>query len=253
MTDLSRLQKAAKDTLNAKDGGALDSSLAGVEMPKEKEKIIGNTTQNSVPGFSSVEASKPTFLDKNTTQAPDPYNPNGARPASKFDLESLDESKIMDLPFIQAKSFDIAAMLQVKAKDPSVRFRWVNWKNYEGGNYAMFKSIGFQDATVEDVDETVTPIGEHLVKDGTTIKFYDVVLMKVNVFALMSAYKANIQKSLRQVGRWSDDALKAANETFKNSVSSDMLMAMKQAGYNVEFFNPTLKDMTDQDKDFAKA
>lgn len=250
---------------NSSDGGALDSSLAGTKMTysEEQQKIKDefappqNTTQDSaVPGMISnygpgTEAGvdRTSGFSRQVNNDPTAFIPSlhspKARPATAFDLAKLDESNIMDIPFIEAKSLDIPAMLQIKPKEANIRFRWVNFKNNEGGNYGMFKAIGFTNATPDDVDGE---IGEHLRKEDGTIKWWDVILMKVNVITLMSAYKKNIQRSLHQVGRWDKGALEEAKKTFANSCSADALQALKQAGLNVEFYVPNKAEMESQDK-----
>lgn len=242
MRDLRNLTKDVIDRLDeATDASAIDSSLVDVPLHQDTHTVHSQATA----GFSSSGAI-PSPVVSDVQVAPPPSN-NGAtaRPADKFDLGKLDESMIMEMPFIEAKSFDIAAMLQVAAKDSSIRFRWVNFKNNEGGNYQMFKSIGFTNAAIEDVDQIKTPLGDNIIKDDGSIKYYDVILMKVNVIRLMQAYKANMEKSLRQVGRWSENAKREAERTFNRSVSPDILAQMKQAGLNVEFFVPTKGDMQD--------
>jgi len=225
----------------ATDAGAFDSAESGLPMTP-----INNDThtvrQQAEAGFSSASAQSPFVPDVQVSPPPSVNKGTEVRPASKFDLENLNESNIMDMPFIQAKGFDIAAMLQVKAKDPAIRFRWVNFKNNEGGNYQMFKSIGFVNAVVEDVDLQTTPLSEYIVHEDGAIKYFDVILMKINVMRLMQAYKANIQKSLTMVGRWSENAKREAERTFRRDVSPDMLELLKQKGLQVEFFEPKNKE-----------
>jgi len=203
-------------------------------------------------GFSSQGASEGGGQFIPNVQNPRHQN---ARPAKKYDLETLDESNILELPMIEAKSFDVPAILQVKPKDKAVRFRWVNFKNEEGGNYQKFKAIGYENATPDDVHPS-TPIGENLVVDGTTIRFYDVQLMKIGVIRLMQAYKANIFKSLSMVGRSPERALKEARRVWNNEVSPDMVQAMKQQGLNVDFYIPNdgmnQQDVDDFDSKFGK-
>lgn len=199
-------------------------------------------------GFSSQGASEGGGQFIPNVQTP---KYSSARPAVKYDLATLDESNILDLPMIEAKSFDVPAILQVKPKDASLRFRWVNFKNEEGGNYQKFKAIGYANATTEDVSEA-TPIGENLLIDGTTIKFYDVILMKIGVIRLMQAYKANIFKSLAMVGRSPERALKEARRVWNNEVSPDMVKAMKDQGLTVDFYIPPTGSNTEDTAEFDK-
>jgi hypothetical protein len=239
--DAATVEKAAEDIAKSTDAGAIDTSLTGIpasgntSIPAEQYKGVSPDIIPSVDrteGFSSAAASNPTKFDSSAAPV------KVARGAKAIDLANLDESNMMDLPFIEAKSYEIAAMLDIKLKDPAFRPRWVNFKNNEGGNYQMFKAIGFENAAVEDVDQDKTPLGENILKDDHTIKFYDVILMKVNTLRLMQAYKANVVKSLNMVGRWSDAAIKEAKRTFNNEVSPDIIAAMKQQGLSVDFYIP---------------
>lgn len=244
--DSSVIQKAADDIMSATDASALDSNLSGIpvgpgptsgntSIPAEQYKGMSPDTMSLVDrtdGFSSSAASNPAAFTSVAV-------PKGARPATGIDLVSLNESNMMSIPFIEAKEYSIASMLEVKLKDPAYRPRWVNFKNNEGGNYQMFKAIGFENATADDVDQVATPLGENLIREDHTIKFYDVILMKVNTIRLMQAYKANVVKSLNMVGRWSDAALKEAKRTFNNDVSQDLVRAMKQQGLSVDFYIPS--------------
>jgi hypothetical protein len=206
-------------------------------------------------GFSSRETADHLNPDVQITPPPSSADQNNGksrqtvRPATSFDMASIDESNVLSLDFIDAHSFDVPAMLQVKPKRGDIRFRWVNYKNYEGGNLAMFKAIGFINALPEDVDG---PVSEHLLKseDGT-IKWFDVMLMKIDVLQLMGVYKKNIIKALQMVGRWQPQAIAQAKRTLENEVGSDVLNMLRSKGQNVEFYAPSVKEMADQDKDFA--
>lgn len=257
MRDFTKVKNVADAIASATDGSAVDSSLAGVEMPQEKISP-GNTsmpvdTYSGVhPDIQVIEDRSEGFSSQTAAQDVNINNSKKVRPATKIDFENLDESMILDLPFIKAKSFDVAAMLHMKPKDPEVRFRWVNWKSNEGSNYQMFKSIGFKNAVVADINQNVTPVGDNLLQDGDNIKYHDVILMKVNVLRLMQAYKANIQRSLQMVGRWSENALQEARRTFRNEVSPALLAQMKEQGLNVEFYTPSAKEQKDDEEREAR-
>jgi hypothetical protein len=201
-------------------------------------------------GFSSQENIDHLMPDVQITPPQSSANQNRAvstkqsvRPATNIDLASIDESNILDLPFIDAHSFDIPAMLQLSPKDPGTRFRWVNYKNYEGGNYAFFKAIGFSNAAPQDVKGEVS---EHLIKseDGT-IKWFDVMLMKIPVLILMGIYKKNQIRALEMVGRWQPTAIAQARRTLQNEIGSDVLEALRKQGKNVEFYAPNQSEMKD--------
>jgi hypothetical protein len=217
-----------------------------------KKAQVGNTS-NETAGFSRTVSKSPYQPDVQIIPPPSTADQNGtpkveARPAQPADLSKLTEADILNLDFVDAKSFDIPAMLQVEPRDGNIRFRWVNFKNYEGGNYAMFKALGFQNAVPADVKGELS---EHLLKEDGTIKWFDVVLMKVPVLHLMGIYKKNIIKALMKVGRWQPEAIAQAKRTLEHDVGSDVLAALRKQGKNVEFYAPSVKEMSDQDKSFV--
>ena len=221
-----------------------------VEAAQGKGNVL-----NEQQGFSRTVSKSPYQPDVQIIPPPSSADQNAGsqakpRPATAVDMSNITESDILNLDFVDAKAFDIPAMLQVKPKDGNVRFRWVNFKNYEGGNYAMFKAIGFQNAKPEDVEGEVS---EHLLKEDGTIKWFDVVLMKVPVLHLMGIYKKNIIKALMKVGRWQTEAIAQAKRTLDHEVGSDVLNALRKQGKQIEFYAPTVKEMGDQDKTFTES
>jgi len=274
MSKLDDLLKKNNETTNPAD---LDSALADAsqlakeamaepssknltaEVLKKLDQITpkaGNTVKESMQaGFASQQPANTFQPDVQITPPPSSSDQSSSnrrpsvRAATNIDMSKITEADVMNLDFIDAKSLDVPAMLQVTPKDGNLRFRWVNYKNYEGGNYAMFKAIGFENASPEDI---AGQFSDHLKKEDGTIKWFDVVLMKVNVLVLMGVYKKNIQRALQQVGRWQPQAIAQAQRTLENEVGSDMMNQLKKAGHTVEFFAPSTKEMADQDKDFAE-
>lgn len=265
--------------INSDDPSEMDSDLkAASDLAKEKlaqqtsednltQKVIdrlraqaatlnkkGNVL-NEQQGFARTVSKSPYQPDVQIIPPPSSADQNAApqptaRPATLKDLSQLTESDILDLDFVDAKSFDIPAMLQVMPKDGNIRFRWVNFKNYEGGNYAMFKAIGFENAKPEDVKGELS---QHLLKEDGTIKWFDVILMKVPVLHLMGIYKKNIIKALMKVGRWQTEAILQAKRTLEHDVGSDVLNALRKQDKRIEFYAPTVKEMGEQDKSFTES
>lgn len=223
-------------------------------LKAESGRVAQGNTVAETAGFSRTVNKSPYMPDVQIIPPPSSADQNqggkngDARPATKIDLANITEADVLNLDFIDAKSFDIPAMLQVKPKDPAIRFRWVNFKNYEGGNYSMFKAIGFENAKPEDCDGTLS---EHLVKEDGSIKWFDVILMKVPTIHLMGIYKKNIIKALMKVGRWQSEAIAQAKRTLEHDVGSDVLNALRKQDKRIEFYAPTVKEMGDQDKSFT--
>lgn len=222
------------------------------EEAKALDNVTSGNTLEQQQGFGGNPPSGNFQPDVQVTPPPSSAQQNTGgdmvRPATKIDLKHLDESMILGMPFIKARTFDIPAMLELKPKEDHIRFRWVNYKNYEGGNYAMFKAIGFANAEPKDVEGTIS---EHLLKaeDGT-IKWFDVILMKVPVLHLMGIYKSNMIRSLNMVGRWKETAIKQAIRTVENEVGSDIWDELKKREQKVEFYAPSQEEMRTQDKTF---
>lgn len=221
------------------------------EDAKAKGNILGEQQ-----GFSRTVNKSPYQPDVQIIPPPSTAEQNGAPPptqarsATPRDLANITEADIMGLDFIDAKGFDIPAMLQVTPKSGEIRFRWVNFKNYEGGNYAMFKAIGFENAKPEDVKGDLSV---HLLKEDGTIKWFDVILMKVGTLHLMGIYKKNIIKALMKVGRWQTEAIAQAKRTLEHDVGSDVLNALRKQDKKIEFYAPSVKEMGDQDKSFTES
>ncbi len=143
-----------------------------------------------------------------------------AKPATDIDLENLDESQIMNMPEIKAASFEILSLLDLKPKDKSIRFRWANYKNHVAGNLANYYRLGYQTASIDDVDIERTPVDVSMI-DGTQIKYYDILLLKIPVMRLMALYKANIIKSVNRLAKARDRGLREANRDFKDQLSAE--------------------------------
>jgi hypothetical protein len=140
--------------------------------------------------------------------------------ATKADLANIDESMIMDLPMIQASNFSIPGQYSPKPKDPAIRFRWVNCINALQSNMQRFLALGFVLATPDDVDQIKTPLADSMI-NGTQIKQYDVVLMKINVLQLMALYKKNVLDSLYKLDSVQRGGVAAASQSFMDDISKD--------------------------------
>lgn len=257
-TELDSDLKAASDLAKAKlSEQTSEDNLTQKVIDRLKADAVaskGNVLEEQ-QGFSRTVSKSKYQPDVQIIPPPSSADQNAApphvvaRPATQIDMSKITESDILNLDFVDAKAFDIPAMLQVKPRDGNIRFRWVNYKNYEGGNYAMFKAIGFTNAVPEDVEGVLS---EHLMKEDGTIKWFDVVLMKVPVLHLMGIYKKNIIKALTKVGRWQTAAIAQAKRTLDHEVGSDVLNALRKQGKEIEFYAPTVKEMGDQDKTFTE-
>jgi hypothetical protein len=153
-----------------------------------------------------------------------------ARTATPEDMALIDESMLMDLPYIKASDFSIPGQYDPKPKDPSIRFRWVNCVNALQSNMQRFLTLGYEPATVDDVDQDKSPLAKNMI-DGTQIKQYDVLLMKIPVMQLMALYKKNIMDSAYKLDSVSSGKMAeaAAGQAFNDLVSNE---SGARSGYN---------------------
>lgn len=213
-------------------GKTLEDLLAKTEA--EQDNAISLDDINSAAPESNVEPQRDMalhtkeFYEKQTAFSPAIEYPEGreqaevkrtAAPAKTIDIENLDESMIMDMPEIKASSFKVIDVLSPKPKDKTIRFRWANYKNFVAGNLGKYLAIGFQPASIDDIDQSKTPIDPSMI-DGTQIKYYDVVLLKINVIRLMELYKTNILKSVNKLVKAKEKGLAEATRQFQNDVSA---------------------------------
>lgn len=143
-----------------------------------------------------------------------------AKTATKVDMALIDESMIFDLPFIKASDFSIPGQYDPRPIDPTIRFRWVNCVNALQSNMQRFLALGFILATPADVDQVKTPLADTMIQ-GTQIKQYDVVLMKINVLKLMALYKRNMEISANKLDMIRDGGKALAQQSFNDLVGSE--------------------------------
>jgi hypothetical protein len=198
------------------------------EQKKQQNNAMGAVPleeyQKPQPGVSHIPSSdKNAFTGTLTPRdREDLINRLKTRTATQADMALIDESMIFDLPFIKASDFSIPGQYDPKPKDPNIRFRWVNCVNALQSNMQRFLALGYTMAERDDVDETKTPLNDQMIQ-GTQIRQYDVVLMKINVLVLMGLYKRNIQDSAYKLdsvtsGRMAEAA---AGQAFNDLLGSD--------------------------------
>jgi hypothetical protein len=202
------------------------------KVKKDQKQSIADTTMTAVPASAYERGG-------NVQVTPSPDNKAYVGPitqrqreemierfkahtATDDDMRRLDESMIIDLPYIRTASFDLSDSFHPIPKDPSVRFRWVNNINFVQGNMMRLMADGFEAASVDDVDTVKTPIHPKMI-DGTQIKQYDVVLMKINVLKLMAIYKRNMETAAFKLDGVTSGNIPgaAAEQSFEHLVGSE--------------------------------
>lgn len=209
------------------DADLMDADATGLEKGYDPEEVLEKmhaTQQQSEVGNTlhppEFYKDKDNFAPSMTiTPPPSKTTKKTAKPATEMDLENLDESMIMNLPQIKAASYELNNFLNLKFKDKTLRPRWANCKNYVQGNLHRFLQLGFAVTGVDDIDQTKTPVDASMI-DGTTIKYHDVIHLKINVVRLMELYKAGILKSLDRLTRAKEKGLAEANRQFASDISN---------------------------------
>src|SRR6266446_1839875 len=226
------------DTTNEDTLNSLADLADAVSKRIAEDKIDNAMSSVSADAYKIGCSTKVTAsTDKKAYQGP--LNPEdrkklidrlNARTATDEDMRRIDESMILDLPFIKAADFSVSGEFNPRPKDPAIRFRWVNNVNFIQGNMMKLMADGFEVASIDDVDVVKTPIHSRML-DGTQIKQYDVVLMKISVLKLMSIYRRNLETAAFKLdsitsGRGSEAA---ASQSFSDLVSTDPSAV---SGYN---------------------
>lgn len=161
-----------------------------------------------------------------------------------IDWSKVSEEDILRLP-LEAKAFSDVPMLAVKPKDSTVVFYFAYCGNLDAKdnragptNIAKLKAKGYEFATLADVDGGEEKLIEGSVGADGLIRYYDVVLMKINKLRLYQHLKA---KLIQAVGR--TDPMKANKmaaegaEAFMENTNSAALAAARQSGKHVSFYN----------------
>lgn len=160
----------------------------------------------------------------------------------KVDLKDLDESTLLKYP-IEAKMLNDAPMLQVKPVDSGLIFRWVYCgalKTDRQGSINVFKykKMGFEFASVEDIQGGNDMLVDGMLEDGGKIHNFDTVLMKFSKIRLMGHYKANLLRSYDKV----NNALKQAKSAAQTDIAGTAAYRNAMSTHpnaEVEFYSPT--------------
>lgn len=148
-------------------------------------------------------------------------------------LEQIGDNFMSDS--IVARSLILPSYLDVLSKDPSVAFRWVNFKGGEGRQLFYARSFGFVNATPEDI---ASELDKSMVKDQDGgLVCGDLVLMKVNKLKLFQKYKMNVLRANAMAGSQNahTEAMDKAQTEFKADLGSN---AANYAKGRVAFFKP---------------
>lgn len=209
-------------------------------MHKEFSGVpISSRSQMDVPvQVVSQPSSKEIFNDEQSKVANVGQEKEGqeGRESAKAEKVRSGEIKISELEPVDFDDFmhssivaipkRLPSILDIHAKDPNFRLRWVNHKADGGRMLDERKAMGFRVAKPE---ECVTPDGRPITNDSILFKadgrlsYHDVTCMIVPTRLLWGWYKANALESAAKVAprRLHQDALKEANATLRQGISGE--------------------------------
>lgn len=98
--------------------------------------------------------------------------------------------------------------LDLRAKDPNYRLRWVNCKAQGGVRFDQAQAMGFRVARKEEVMGLNSNI--MIAPDG--IKYHDVILMIIETKKILGHYKYNFLRSASRVQRSGQEAMQRAKQ-----------------------------------------
>lgn len=230
--------KAANETANLKTMSDLLAKQAAAEMA-EAEGLDKDQTENII---ASTKA---------PTKEPEAKRPRAStakvavqsKSTDEIDLDKLDETTLLKYPII-AKSLADSAMVTIKPKSNTFVFRWVYFNlglvrgtqdKVTATNVGRYKYMGFEFASIEDVDGGEDALTEGIIDDGGKIINYDTVLMKVDKLRLMGHYKQNLLDSISRVDGALGRAVKSAQGEVQQTPQYQKAMSTHPQA-RIEFF-----------------
>lgn len=224
ISDLLNKEKEAAEEISAAEGLSKDQTdtfTASTQEPAKQITAKQEAKQRKVPFVGTVES----------------------KAVNEIDLDKLDETTLLRYPII-AKSLTDSAMATIKPKSNTLVFRWVYFNNgiirgsqdkVTATNVGRYTYMGFEFATVEDVEGGEDALIEGIIDDGGKIINYDTVLMKVDKLRLMGHYKQNLLSSISRV----DGALSRAKKSAEGQVQQTSEYQKAMATHpqaRIEFF-----------------
>lgn len=215
-----------------------------ITMPGDghQGEVKGLTSQVAQATKDNVIVDKKPMVNDNAIDLNEFMQPATADVVKKLN-DAIDWSKIKDDDIfhdaIVAIDLKLPSYLDVKPKDPSVMFRWVNRKfNGEGGNrYEQMRSMGFRNTEPDDCATKFDP-NRINTQDGG-ILCGDLILMKIPKILLLGMYRANYNKSNKMFNSTNvnNEARNVAKQEFRTATSNEGVRGSAYAG-KVGFFTP---------------
>lgn len=233
--------KASNEEANLKTMKELLAKQAAEAEIAEAEGLDADQTDNfmasTTPPIGASEEKRPrgsTAKPKVTVQS---------KNTQEIDLDNLDETTLLKYPII-AKSLTETAMATIKPKSNAIVLRWCYFNlglmrgtqdKVTATNVGRYKYMGFEFATIEDVEGGEDALIDGIIDDGGKIINYDTVLMKIDKLRLMGHYKQNLLSSISKVDGALSRAVKSAEGQVQQTPEYQKAMATHPQA-RVEFF-----------------
>jgi hypothetical protein len=102
------------------------------------------------------------------------------------------EAQIMFSKSIVAKPLGAPASEEIRIKNLSYHYYWGNRSGVNGRRYAQLKAMGYENATLDDVQ----PMAVEIKKEQAEICLGDLILMKIPIGRWMAHEKAKMERAL---------------------------------------------------------
>jgi hypothetical protein len=153
------------------------------------------------------------------------------------------EAQIMLDKSIVARNFATPAFEEIRIKNLSFRYFWGNYSGANGRRYQQLRTMGWTNATLDDVE----PMAADIVKEQGSIRYGDLILMKLPMGKWMEREKAKIQKAINLGKRTRTHFAESPNPDVRSD-SNPTLVDAKDAsagdGKYLTHFTPTEAELT---------
>jgi len=151
------------------------------------------------------------------------------------DLSATDFDDFMSASIVAIPK-RLPTMLDVRAKDPNFRLRWINFKADGGRRVDECKAEGF---TLARKEEVIGLESDSIMVQTDGIKYHDVLLMKVSTQWLFGRLKQNALESMRMVSpkRLHKAAVDGANKVVRQGIN-DSGRSYAELKDTISFYTP---------------
>jgi len=152
------------------------------------------------------------------------------------------EAQIMLDKSIVARGLGVPATEEIIVKNHSYRYFWGNRLAAGGSRYAQLKTMGYTNATLDDVE----PKAVEIEKDQNEIRSGDVVLMKISIERWMAHERYKMERSMALQRRTRTYFDKNPNPDVNSNENPVMVDAQNQSsgdGKYLRHYQPTQAEL----------